>query len=40
LLEVEDADEDERYAAMDWLLARRGRIEKSLGARGIKCSTT
>jgi len=40
LLEVEDADEDERYAAMDWLLAHQGRIEKSLGARGIKCSTT
>jgi hypothetical protein len=35
LLEVEDADEDERYAAMDWLLARQGRIEKSLGARHL-----
>jgi transposase len=35
LLEVEDADEDELYAAMDWLLERQGRIEKRLGARHL-----
>jgi transposase len=35
LLGVEDADEDELYAAMDWLLERQGRIEKRLGARHL-----
>ncbi len=35
LLEVGDADEEELYAAMDWLLERQGRIEKRLGARHL-----
>ena len=34
-LEVEEADEDELYAAMDWLLARQSRIEKKLAARHL-----
>ena len=34
-LEVADADEDALYAAMDWLLARQGRIEKKLAARHL-----
>jgi transposase len=29
-LSVQDADEDDLYEAMDWLLARQGRIEKKL----------
>lgn len=33
LLAVADADADERYAAMDWLLARQARSEKKLSAR-------
>ena len=36
LLGVEDADEDECYAAMDWLLARQTSIEEAL-ARGHLC---
>lgn len=32
---VEDADEDDLYAAMDWLLKRQGRIEKKLAARHL-----
>jgi hypothetical protein len=32
LLQVEDADEEELYAAMDRLLEHQGRIEKRLGA--------
>lgn len=32
-LGVEDADEDELYAAMDWLLNRQGRIERKLASR-------
>lgn len=32
-LGVEDADEDDVYAAMDWLLARQTRIEKKLARR-------
>lgn len=32
-LGVEDADEDDVYAAMDWLLARQARIEKKLARR-------
>jgi hypothetical protein len=32
---VVDADEDDLYAAMDWLLARQERIEKSLAARHL-----
>lgn len=34
-LSVEDADEDELYAALDWLLARQGRIESALGRRHL-----
>jgi hypothetical protein len=32
---VADADEDDLYAAMDWLLARQGAIEKKLAARHL-----
>ena len=35
LLEVADADEDDLYAAMDWLLARQERIEQKLAARHL-----
>src|SRR5919201_5917935 len=35
-LGVEDADEDELYAALDWLLARQGRIERSLARRHLQ----
>jgi transposase len=34
-LEVGDADENELYAAMDWLLARQSRIEKKLAKRHL-----
>jgi transposase len=34
-LGVSDADEDDLYAAMDWLLARQGQIEKKLAARHL-----
>ena len=34
-LEVADADEDELYNAMDWLLGRQKRIEKKLAARHL-----
>ena len=30
-----DADEDELYNAMDWLLGRQKRIEKKLAARHL-----
>jgi transposase len=33
---VEEADEDDLYRAMDWLLARQGRIEKKLAARHLE----
>ena len=33
---VEDADEDDLYAAMDWLLHRQGRIEKKLAGRHLE----
>ncbi len=33
---VADADEDELYAAMDWLLERQGVIEKKLAARHLR----
>ena len=36
LLDVDDADEDDLYAALDWLLKRQGRIEKKLAARHLK----
>lgn len=32
---VTDADEDDLYAAMDWVLARQERIEKKLAARHL-----
>jgi hypothetical protein len=35
LLEVEDADEEDLYAAMDWLLERQGRLEERLSARHL-----
>src|SRR5262249_31176241 len=35
-LGVEDADEDELYAALDWLLARQGRIERALARRHLQ----
>jgi hypothetical protein len=34
-LGVEGADENELYGAMDWLLARQGRVERSLAARHL-----
>lgn len=34
-LSVEDADEDDLYEAMDWLLARQNQIEKKLAARHL-----
>jgi len=36
LLGVSDADEDQLYAAMDWLLERQDRIEQKLAARHLK----
>ena len=33
---VADASEDELYAAMDWLLARQGRIQKKLAGRHLE----
>lgn len=36
ILGVSDADEDDLYGAMDWLLKRQGRIEKKLAARHLK----
>ena len=33
---VEGADENELYAAMDWLLERQGAIERKLAARHLK----
>src|SRR5438034_4332905 len=38
-LAVEDADEDELYAALDWLLARQGRIEGALARRHLEAGT-
>lgn len=35
LLGVEDADEDELYAAMDWLLRRQPKVEAALAARHL-----
>ncbi len=34
-LGVEEADEDDLYAAMDWLLERQGRIEQKLARRHL-----
>ena len=36
VLGVADADEDELYGAMDWLLARQGRIEQGLAKRHLE----
>jgi len=36
LLDAHDADENELYAAMDWLLERQERIENKLGKRHLK----
>ncbi len=35
LLGVDEADEDDLYAALDWLLVRQARIEKKLAARHL-----
>jgi hypothetical protein len=35
-LGVRDADEDDLYAAMDWLLARQAQIERKLAARHLR----
>ena len=35
LLDVEDADEDQLYTAMDWLLPRQARIETTLASRHL-----
>jgi transposase len=36
MLKLEDVDEDELYAAMDWLLKRQNQIEKRLGKKHLK----
>ena len=36
---VADADEDDLYAAMDWLLARQDAIEKKLAARHLRAGS-
>jgi len=36
MLGIEDADENELYSAMDWLLAHQEHIEKKLAARHLK----
>jgi hypothetical protein len=38
-LAVADADEDELYAALDWLLARQPRIERALARRHLQEGT-
>lgn len=38
-LAIEEANEDELYAAMDWLLARQSRIEKKLAKRHLSEGT-
>lgn len=38
-LSVDDCDEDELYAALDWLLARQGRIEGALARRHLAGAT-
>src|SRR5437867_8138 len=35
VLSVEDADEDELYEAMDWLLARQNRLEQELAKQHL-----
>jgi len=39
VLVLTDADEQELYAAMDWLLPRQGRIEQALADRHLKDGT-
>jgi hypothetical protein len=39
LLGVASADSDELYAAMDWLLERQGKMEKSLAQRHLEDGT-
>lgn len=39
-LGVEDADEDDLYEAMDWLLARKERIENKLARKHLGTGTT
>jgi len=39
-MQVEDADEDELYDALDWLLARQKQIEKKLGRRHLSEGAT
>ena len=36
ILGIEEADEDDLYAAMDWLLERQGHIERKLAARHLE----
>ena len=36
LLEVSGCDEDDLYAAMDWVLARKEAIENALAARHLR----
>ena len=38
-LGIVDADEDDLYGAMDWLLARQGRIEAALAKRHLRNGT-
>jgi hypothetical protein len=38
-LGIADADEDELYAALDWLLARQERIERALARRHLEAGT-
>jgi hypothetical protein len=38
-LGIEGADEDELYAALDWLLARQARIEQALARRHLRAGT-
>jgi len=39
VLDVRDADENDLYAAMDWLPARQERIEEALGKRHLRDGT-
>jgi transposase len=36
---VSDADEDDLYAAMDWLLARQGQVQKKLAKRHLRAGS-
>ncbi len=38
-LDVEDGDEDELYAALDWLVGRQGRVERALARRHLAGGT-